>query len=122
MHKINDHKDLDVWKQSMELVTKVYAITSSYPINEQFVIVAQMRRAAIYIPSNIAEGFASQTTKELIQFLYISNGSLSELETQFLISINLKYIDSDPRVEESILRIRKMISKLISTLKKNLRV
>ena len=117
MNKIKNHKDLDVWILSMELVKQIYTLSSSYPSSEKFGIIAQMRRAAISIPSNIAEGFARQTTKELIQFLFISKGSLSELETQLLISKNLGYITEIETLEEMIIRIRKMLSKLISKLK-----
>lgn len=117
MSKIKNHKDLDIWILSMDLVTKVYVLTSDYPSTEKFGLIAQMRRAAVSIPSNIAEGFARQTTKELIQFLYISNGSLSELETQLLISKNLNFVKDIESFEDIIIRIRKMISKLISKLK-----
>ncbi len=117
MNKIKSHKDLDVWVLSMELVTQIYILTSSFPSSEKFGITVQMRRASISIPSNVAEGFARQTTKELIQFLFISKGSLSELETQLLISKNLGYITEIKSLEETILRIRKMLSKLISKLK-----
>lgn len=117
MSKIKNHKDLDIGILSMGLVTKVYVLTSDYPSTEKFGLIAQMRRAAVSIPSNIAEGFARQTTKELIQFLYISKGSLSELETQLLISKNLNFVKDIESFEDIIIRIRKMISKLISKLK-----
>jgi four helix bundle protein len=76
-----DHKDLDVWKRSMDLVVKVYQITKLFPDTEKYGLSSQMRRAAVSIPSNIAEGAARKGDKEFIQFLYISIGSLSELET-----------------------------------------
>jgi four helix bundle protein len=76
-----DHKDLDVWKRSMDLVVKVYQITKLFPDTEKYGLTSQMRRAAVSIPSNIAEGAARKGDKEFIQFLYISIGSLSELET-----------------------------------------
>lgn len=117
MSKIKNHKDLDIGILSMDLVTKVYVLTSDYPSTEKFGLISQMRRAAVSIPSNIAEGFARQTTKELIQFLYISKGSLSELETQLLISKNLNFVKDIESFEDIIIRIRKMISKLISKLK-----
>ena len=76
---------MEVWKLSIDLVEKVYIITNDYPSNEKFGLVSQIRRAAISIPSNIAEGSARKSDKEFIQFLYIALGSLSELETQFII-------------------------------------
>jgi len=88
------HKDLDVWKLSMELVEKVYAVTKSFPKEEQYVLSSQIRRSAISVPSNIAEGAARKGNKENLQFLYISLGSLSELETQILISKRINILDS----------------------------
>jgi four helix bundle protein len=77
-----DHKDLDLWKKSMNLVVLIYDITSKFPSDERFGLTSQMRRAAVSIPSNIAEGAARKGDKEFIQFLMIALGSLSELETQ----------------------------------------
>jgi four helix bundle protein len=77
-----DHKDLDVWKKSMALVVLIYDITSKFSSDERFGLTSQMRRAAVSIPSNIAEGAARKGDKEFIQFLMIALGSLSELETQ----------------------------------------
>lgn len=118
MGKIKSHKDLDIWIQSMNLVSMIYNLTSEFPSSEKFGIISQMRRAAVSIPSNIAEGFARQTTKELIQFLYISSGSLSELETQLLISKNLGFVKDINEPEVLIIRTKMMISKLISKLRK----
>ena len=101
----------------MEFVSVIYNLTSSFPSTEQFGITSQMRRSSISVPSNIAEGFGRQTTKELIQFLYISRGSLSELETQILISKNLKFITETERLEQTITIISKMLSNLITKLK-----
>lgn len=78
-----DHKDLDVWKKSMDLVESIYKITQIFPDSEKFGLTTQMRRAVVSIPSNIAEGSARKGDKELIQFLHIAIGSLSELETQY---------------------------------------
>lgn len=86
------HKDLELWKNSMELVTDVYEITKDFPKNEQYGLISQIRRSAISVPSNIAESAGRNHNKEFIQFLYIALGSLSELETQFIISCNLKFI------------------------------
>jgi len=78
-----DHKDLDVWKRSMDLVQLIYEYTKLFPKEEMYGLTSQMRRAAVSIPSNIAEGAARKGDKEFIQFLMLSLGSLSELETQY---------------------------------------
>ena len=75
------HKKLDVWKKSMELVRQIYELTKSYPENENYGLINQMRRAAISVSANISEGAARNTKKEFIQFLHMAQGSLSELDT-----------------------------------------
>ena len=89
------HKDLDVWKLAINLVTDVYKKTKQFPSDEKFGLTNQIRRAAVSVPSNIAEGSARNSNKEYIQFLYISLGSITELETQFIIAQNLEYISQD---------------------------
>ncbi len=112
------HKDLIVWNKSMDLVIKTYEKSGRFPSEEKFGLTSQMRRAAVSIPSNIAEGAARNSTKEYIRFLYISLGSLSELETQFLISNRLGYLNEF--FEGTIIEIRKMLLSLIKSLKQNL--
>jgi four helix bundle protein len=85
------HIELDVWKLSMDLVVEVYSITNNFPKEEVYGLTQQIRRSAVSIPSNIAEGAARESDKEYIRFLYISLGSLSELETQLLIGKRLAY-------------------------------
>lgn len=89
------HKDLEVWKNSIALVTDIYSITKQYPNSEIYGLTNQIRRSAVSVPSNIAEGAGRNHNKENIQFLYISLGSLSELETQIIISHNLGYIEEN---------------------------
>ena len=115
---MSTHKDLKVWQKSMDLVVLTYRLSSRFPSEEKFGLISQMRRAAVSIPSNIAEGAARNSTKEYIRFLYIALGSLSELETQFLISKRLEYISDI--LEESITEIRKMLLGLIKNLKSKL--
>jgi len=107
MKIMKTHKDLEVWKNSIELVTDVYSITASFPKEEQYGIISQMRRASVSVPSNIAEGFGRKSTGELKQFIGIAKRSLSELETLIIISANLNYIDKDRK-----LRLEKMITEL----------
>ena len=104
-----NHKDLDVWKKSMDLVELIYSLTSQFPSDEKFGLVSQMRRAAVSIPSNIAEGAARKGDKELIQFLMIAIGSLSELETQYLISIRLNFNKNREDIETTILEVKKLL-------------
>ena len=104
-----DHKDLDVWKKSMDLVELIYGLTSQFPSDERFGLVSQMRRAAVSIPSNIAEGAARKGDKELIQFLMIAIGSLSELETQYLLSVRLRFVDNNEELEKILLETKKLL-------------
>jgi len=110
------HKDLDVWNRAMELAEKTYALTMDFPQKEQYGIVSQIRRSAISIPSNIAEGAARHSNKEFIQFLYIALGSLAELETQMLLSQRLGFL-KDGSVLLELEDIRKMLLGLIRFLK-----
>ena len=115
---ITGYKDLLVWQRSMELVEVIYAVTARLPANEQFGLIAQMRRAAISVPSNIAEGYGRQATGEYRHHLLISRGSLLEIETQILLCQRLNYMDQhiiDPVMEE-ISAISKMLGSLISKL------
>jgi four helix bundle protein len=108
------HKDLDVWRDSISLVTDIYSITKDFPKEEIYGITSQIRRSAISIPSNIAEGAGRNHVKENIQFLYVSLGSLSELETQIIISHNLGFIDKN--IAEDIYSKIKLITSQISGL------
>ena len=88
---IKTHKDLDVWKKLMDLVEDIYRLTKSFPEAEKYGLTNQIRRCAVSISSNIAEGVGRKTDKEFVQFCYIALGSLSELETQLLIAERLEY-------------------------------
>jgi four helix bundle protein len=111
------HYKLDAWKISRELVRDIYLLTQRFPKDEMFGLTAQMRRAAVSIPSNIAEGAARAGDKEFAQFLNVARGSLSELETQLLIATDLGYIKSD----DSIFDIVDSVSRLITGLHKSVR-
>ena len=113
------HHKLEVWRRSLNLVTKIYKKTVQFPADEKFGLVSQMRRAAVSIPSNIAEGAARNSKKEFINFLHIAQGSASELETQILISGNLDFVSqsqADPLLKEL-----EEISRMIIGLQKSLR-
>ena len=90
---VRNYKDLDVWKKAMDLAVDVYALTENFPSSETYGLTMQMRRAAVSVPSNIAEGQARVSTKDFKRFLSISLGSLFELETQLILANRLGYIE-----------------------------
>ena len=114
------HKNLKAWQLGMNLVEKIYSTTESFPADEKFGLISQMRRSAISIPSNIAEGAGRNTKKEFVNFLHISQGSLSELDTQLELSFRLRYIDKMTWniVDNMLLEEDKIIGGLIRSQKK----
>lgn len=115
---MKDHKDLDVWKQSMFLAEQIYALTKDFPSDEKYSLVSQMKRAVVSIPSNIAEGAGRKGNKEFVQFMYIAMGSLSELETQILLSQRLKFVISVDNYLDQIEKIKQMLFGLIRYISK----
>ncbi len=107
-----------VWKKGIELVKGIYELTERFPQEEKYGLVSQMRRSAISIPSNIAEGFRRHHNKEYKQLLYVSSGSCAELETQLTIAKELKYIEANE--EASFLEILDHIGRMLSNLLKKL--
>ena len=114
---MKSHKDLTVYKTSIDLVIDVYQISGSFPDVEKFGLTSQIRRAAVSIPSNISEGAARNSKKDFIRFLYIALGSLAEMETQMEIAQRLEFIRENSGLEEKSIYIRRMILKLIKSLK-----
>ena len=115
-----NHKDLKVWQVSVSLAVEVYALTKAFPSEEKFGLTSQMRRAAVSIPSNIAEGAARRSQKEFLQFLSIAAGSASELSTQLLISEKIGLL-TDLAAEKNkaqIERVLRLIHGLIKSVKK----
>ncbi|HOY85142.1 MAG: four helix bundle protein [Candidatus Cloacimonetes bacterium] len=110
---MGSYRDLDLYNKSMDFVVRVYKATESFPKHELFGICSQLRRCAVSIPSNIAEGSGRNNRKEFIQFLFIANGSLSELETQLEIASRLGYIENIGSYTEDVKYIRKMLTGLI---------
>jgi four helix bundle protein len=114
MQKAGSYKDLLVWQKGIALVKRIYQITSKFPAGEKFGLVAQMRRAAVSIPSNIAEGQARHTTTQFIQFISNAEGSAAELDTQLIIAVELGYCGKS-EVEDAfnlILELRRMLNAL----------
>ena len=118
--EIRSYKDLIIWKKAIDLVVDIYKIVKSFPREELYALSDQIKRSAVSVPSNIAEGQSRQHTGEFRQFLYIALGSLAELDTQLIIAHRLGYIDSinNEMLATEVLELRKMIFSLISKLKK----
>ena len=110
----NTYSDLIVWQKAIDLVVEIYRLVSFLPKDENFVISQQMRRAAISIPSNIAEGQSRKSKKEFLNFLSIATGSKSELETQLIICCRLKYLKE--KQIDTALKMCDEISKMIYAL------
>jgi four helix bundle protein len=114
------HKKLDVWQAAMKTAQMIYTLTNTFPAEEKFGLVSQMRRASVSIPSNIAEGAARQGKKEFRNFLSMAQGSLSELDTQLELAVLLGYTNAQnlKEISSQLLRIDKMITGLIHSLAK----
>jgi len=113
------HKKLELWKESIELVVLVYEITKKFPKEEEYGLKGQLRRASVSVPSNISEGLTRYTIKDKIHFLNISDGSLSEIDTQLEISLRLHYISIDDfeLIMKKVTLVEKLLSGLIRKLK-----
>jgi four helix bundle protein len=118
MTEIKTHKDLIVWQKGVAFVSDIYKQTKTFPNDEKFGIISQLRRAAVSVPTNISEGAARHSKKEFIQFLYISLGSISEIETLLLIVGNLNFIDIGKLdiLQKQSEEIKKMLTALIKSL------
>lgn len=116
---MKSYKELIIWQKSINLVKLIYSISSEFSQKEQYILTSQINRCAISIPSNIAEGWSRNSTKEFINFLYISRGSLAELETQTIIAKELGYLTGDKlmEIQEHINELGKMLHTIIAKLK-----
>ena len=116
--KVKDYKELRVWQKGIEIVDTVYFLTDGFPKSELYGLVGQMRRAAVSIPSNIAEGFVRQYTKEYRQFLHVSLGSCAELETQAIIANRRNYVNENElrQLTEELNHESRMLVSLINKL------
>jgi four helix bundle protein len=110
------HERLDVWQDAMALVESIYRLTADFPDHERFGLVSQMRRAAVSIPSNIAEGAARRSTAEYLRFLSIARGSLAELDTQINIALRLGFALPSTQVAEIVHRTFARLNALILAL------
>ena len=119
---LKSFKDLKVWEKAYQLCLEIYKVSSSFPGDEKFGLTSQMRRAAISIPSNIAEGYGRKTIPDYVRSLYIAYGSNCELETQTLLSADLQYLNKN--IKKSLLdkihEVERMLMALIKSLEKKL--
>lgn len=120
---IRSYKDLNVWKASMELVCEVYEVTRNFPDTERYGLTSQMRRCAISVPSNIAEGWSRNSARSFISYLNIAAGSMSELLTQLEIANRIHYISQEKMTgcEVKGIQISKMIYMLIKKIESRLK-
>ena len=116
---MHNFKKLQIWERSKELVLKIYEVTDNLPSSEKFGLISQIRRAAVSIPSNIAEGSARESSKEFLRFLEIAKSSSFELETQIIICEELKFFDSD--LSESLLNEINQLQKMIFVFQKKIK-
>lgn len=115
---LKSFKELNVWQKSYELCLKLYSVTAKFPKEEKYGLTSQIRRSAVSIPSNIAEGYGRKTTLDYIRMLYIAYGSVCELETQILLAGDLGFIErraTDP-IKTDIGEIERMVKALIRSL------
>ena len=115
------YKELDVWKKAYQFCLEIYKITKMFPDEERYGLISQMRRAAVSIPCNIAEGYGRKTKKEYIQLLYVAYGSACELETQTMLVSDLGYINSEmmTSLQQDFRDIERMLKALIKSLERS---
>lgn len=115
---MNSYRDLIVWQKSMDVVTLVYKISKLFPDNEKFGLTSQIKRSSVSVPSNIAEGYGRNYTKDYIRFLNIARGSLYEMQTQLQVALNLNFVDESALDEINSLskEVEKMLNSLIRKL------
>lgn len=109
---VNTYKELFVWQKAIQLVKEVYLLSRELPHHENYNLVLQMRRSAVSISSNIAEGFGRRSRQDVIRFWRIAYGSSMELETQVIICKELKYCNNTKKVDELLLEVMKMLNTL----------
>ncbi len=120
---IQNYKELEVWQIAMDLAENCYQVTRGFPKEELFGLTSQIRRAAVSVPANIAEGHARQHTKEFLQFLSVARGSLMELETHLLIGARVGLLKDEQRIPvmDLVDRISRMLTRLRQSLEQRAR-
>jgi len=117
---IRSYRELEVWQRGIELVERVYSLTATFPVKEQYGLTSQIQRAVVSIPSNIAEGHSRASRKEFLHFVSIALGSLAELETQVIITSRLTYLGQQDA--DGILAATDQLGKMLRSLQKSLRM
>jgi four helix bundle protein len=120
--KMSDHRDLMAWQEAMKLAELVYRLTDGFPSREMYGLASQARRSAISIPSNIAEGAARNSPKELLQYLGIASGSRAELHTQLELASRLRFLDPNAGVFRQLDRVGQLVTALRRSLRLKLGV
>ncbi|MBA4300667.1 four helix bundle protein [Algoriphagus alkaliphilus] len=112
---MHNYKELNVWKRSIKLCASVYKLTSTFPNEERFGLISQMRRASVSVPSNIAEGGGRRTNNEFVHFLGVAHGSICELESQLYVSVELEFssFEAIEAITSELTEIQKMLFALI---------
>ena len=115
---LKSYKEMKVWQKAYSLCLKAYKITTAFPKDERFGLISQIRRSAVSIPSNIAEGYGRKTRADHIRMLYIAYGSICELETQTLLAVDLGYLGKAKQspIIDSITEVERMLKALIKSL------
>ncbi len=115
---LKNYRDLKVWQKSYRLCLDLYRITKKFPKEERYGLTSQIRRAAVSIPSNIAEGYGRKTTADYLRFLYIAYGSIGELETQLLLSGDLNYVNQEnlKALKDGTEEVERMLKAMIKSL------
>ena len=118
---LKSYKELDVWKKAYQFCLDIYRVTKLFPDEERYGLISQMRRAAVSIPCNFAEGYGRKTKKEYIQFLYVAYGSACELETQTMLVKDLGYINSEVLIslKQNFKDVERMLKALIKSLERS---
>jgi four helix bundle protein len=114
---MRDHRDLEVWSRAIDLAAEVYKVTGKFPRTEAFGLTIQMRRAAVSIASNIAEGAARRTTKDFIGFIHVARGSLSELQTQFEIAERVGMAPNTDPLKRQVRSVGRLLNGLLRALR-----
>jgi four helix bundle protein len=112
--KPRGYRDLIVWQKGIALVKKVYEITATFPAEEKFGLMSQMRRASVSVPSNVAEGQARKSTREFVQFISNAEGSLAELDTQMVVAVELNFVKTSEAaaIAAQLDELRRMLNSL----------
>lgn len=120
---LKTHKELEIWQRSFDLCKVVYELSAEFPVDERFGLTSQMRRSAISIPSNIAEGYNRKSTRDYLRFLWIANGSLAELDMQLQIASSLGFgtIQKCEQAIDEVEQIERMLRALIRSLDRKLK-